>query len=87
MRRKTGLTIVEQAILLVPEFNAGALKPEYQAELRGQSARTQNNYIRGIAWYVIHFEKHLLCRYVFNCQLLGYEYSGDTAPHPTIMST
>jgi site-specific recombinase XerD len=57
MKKKTGLTIVEQAMVLVPEFKARALKLEHQVELRGQSASTLNNYIRRIALFVIHFEK------------------------------
>jgi hypothetical protein len=44
-------------MVLVPEFKARALKLEHQVELRGQSASTQNNYIRRIALFVIHFEK------------------------------
>jgi len=57
MKKKAGLTIVEQAMVLVPEFKARALKLEHQVELRGQSASTLNNYIRRIALFVIHFEK------------------------------
>ncbi len=57
MRKKTSLTIVEQAMVLVPEFKARALKLEHQVELRGQSASTLNNYVRRIALFVIHFKK------------------------------
>lgn len=57
MRRKSGLTIVEQAIETVPEFKNVAIRLEHQVELRGQSKSTLNNYIRRIALFVIRFEK------------------------------
>jgi len=57
MKKKAGLTIVDQAMVLVPDFKTRALKLEHQVELRGQSASTLNNYIRRIALFVIHFEK------------------------------
>jgi integrase/recombinase XerD len=57
MRKKTSLTIVERAMILVPEFKDRALKPEHQVVLRGQSASTLSNYIRRIALFVIHFER------------------------------
>jgi integrase/recombinase XerD len=57
MRKKSGLTIVEQAIVLVPEFEGVVRKLEQQVELRGQSKSTLNNYIRRIALFVIHFGK------------------------------
>src|SRR5690554_1898230 len=57
MRKKTSLTIVERAMVLVPEFKSRAVKLEHQVVLRGQSASTLNNYIRRIALFVIHFEK------------------------------
>lgn len=57
MRKKTSLTIVERAMVLVPEFKDRALKLEHQVVLRGQSQSTLNNYIRRIALFVIHFEK------------------------------
>ncbi len=57
MRKKTSLTIVERAMILVPEFKDRALKLEHQVVLRGQSASTLSNYIRRIALFVIHFEK------------------------------
>ena len=57
MRKKTSLTIVERAMVLVPEFKDIALKLEHQVVLRGQSKSTLNNYIRRIALFVIHFEK------------------------------
>ena len=37
MRKKSTLTIVERALILVPEFKAKALKMEHQVVLRGQS--------------------------------------------------
>lgn len=57
MRKKSGLTIVEQAILLVPEFEKVVHKLDQQVTLRGQSKSTLNNYIRRIALFVIHFGK------------------------------
>jgi site-specific recombinase XerD len=46
MRKKSGFTIVEQAIMLVPEFENVVRKLEQQLTLRGQSKSTLNNYIR-----------------------------------------
>ena len=57
MRKKTDFTIVEQAILLVPEFEKVVHKLEQQVTLRGQSKSTLDNYIRRIALFVIRFEK------------------------------
>lgn len=57
MRKKSGFTIVEQAIMLVPEFENVVRKLEQQVTLRGQSKSTLNNYIRRIALFVIHFDK------------------------------
>ena len=57
MRKKSGMTMVEQAILLVPEFENVVRKLEQQVVLRGQSKSTLNNYIRRIALFVIHFGK------------------------------
>ena len=57
MRKKSGFTIVEQAIALVPEFANVVRKLDHQVELRGQSKSTLNNYIRRIALFVIHFGK------------------------------
>ncbi|MEX2426862.1 MAG: tyrosine-type recombinase/integrase [Bacteroidales bacterium] len=57
MRKKSGFTIVEQAITLVPEFEKVVRKLEQQVTLRGQSKSTLQNYIRRIALFVIHFEK------------------------------
>jgi integrase/recombinase XerD len=55
MRRKTSLTIVEQAIVLVPEFEKSVRRLETQVTLRGQSKSTLNNYIRRIALFVVRF--------------------------------
>jgi len=55
MRKKSGFTIVEQAIVLVPEFEKVVRKLEQQVTLRGQSKSTLNNYIRRIALFVVHF--------------------------------
>lgn len=57
MRKKSGLTIVEQAIVLVPEFENLVHKLDQQVTLRGQSKSTLNNYIRRIAAFVVHFGK------------------------------
>jgi site-specific recombinase XerD len=57
MRKKSGFTIVEQAIMLVPEFEIVVRKMEQQVTLRGQSKSTLNNYIRRIALCVLHFGK------------------------------
>jgi integrase/recombinase XerD len=57
MRKKSGFTIVEQAIMLVPEFDKVVRKLEQQVTLRGQSHSTLHNYIRRIALFVVHFEK------------------------------
>ncbi len=57
MRKKSGLTIVEQAIELVPGFANVFKKLEQQVTLRGQSKSTLNNYIRRIALFVLHFKQ------------------------------
>ena len=57
MRRKSGFTIVEQAIALVPEFKKVTKRMEEQVVLRGQSISTLSNYIRRIAAFVVHFGK------------------------------
>ena len=57
MRKKTGLTIVECAIIAVPGFARVAKKLEQQVTLRGQSQSTLNNYIRRIAIISLHFDK------------------------------
>ena len=57
MRKKTSLTIVEQAIHAVPGFKNVVAKLEQQVTLRGQSKSTLNNYIRRIALFVIHFNE------------------------------
>ncbi len=56
MRKKSSLTIVEQAIHAVPGFKKAVSKLEQQVTLRGQSKSTLNNYIRRIALFVIHFQ-------------------------------
>ncbi len=55
MRKKSGFTMVEQAIALVPEFATVVRKLDQQVTLRGQSKSTLNNYIRRIALCVVHF--------------------------------
>jgi len=57
MRKKTGFTVVEQAIIVVPDFQRVVTKLEQQVTLRGQSSSTLNNYVRRIALFVIRFEK------------------------------
>ena len=57
MRKKSGFTIVEQAIVLVPEFEKVVRKLEQQVTLCGQSVSTLKNYIRRIALFVVHFGK------------------------------
>lgn len=57
MRKKSGFTIVEQAIIAVPGFENVVKKLEQQVILRGQSDSTLQNYIRRIALFVLHFEK------------------------------
>ncbi len=55
MRRKISLTIVEQAIILVPEFDGVVRKLSNQVTLRGQSKSTLHNYIRSISLYSTRF--------------------------------
>ena len=57
MRQKSDFTFVEQAIVLVPEFEKVVRKLEQQVTLRGQSRSTLQNYIRRIALFVMRFEK------------------------------
>ena len=57
MRKKSGFTMVEQAIMLAPEFENVVRKLEQQVTLWGPSKSTLNNYIRRIALFVIHFGK------------------------------
>jgi integrase/recombinase XerD len=57
MRKKSGFTIVEQAVMLVPDFESVVHKLDQQVALRGQSKSTLQNYLRRIALFVLHFEK------------------------------
>ena len=57
MRQKTGLTIVERAVIAVPGFEQVFKKLDQQVTLRGQSQSTLNNYIRRIAKISLHFER------------------------------
>ena len=57
MREKKSFTIVERAIILVPEFEGVVKRLSQQVTLRGQSPSTLNNYIRRIALFVINFER------------------------------
>jgi len=45
MRKKSGFTIVEQAIVLFPEFEKVVRKLDQQVTLRGQSKSTLQNWI------------------------------------------
>lgn len=55
MRKKTGLTIVERAVISISGFEEVCKKMEEQVVLRGQSKSTFNNYIRRIASISLHF--------------------------------
>lgn len=55
MRKKTGLNLVERAVIAVPGFEQVYQKLEQQVALRGQSESTFNNYIRRIASISLHF--------------------------------
>ncbi len=61
MKKKSGFTPIaigiEQAIVLVPEFEKVVRKLEQQVTLRGQSKSTLQIYIRRIALFVVHFGK------------------------------
>jgi hypothetical protein len=52
---KSGFTIVEKSIVLVPDFEKVVHKPDEQVTLRGQSNSTLQNYIRRIALFVLRF--------------------------------
>lgn len=54
--KKSSLTILEQAIVVVPEFEKVIKKLSQQVTLRGQSKSTLSNYGRRIALFVIHFK-------------------------------
>jgi len=56
-RKKLSPTILEQAIVLVPEFETVIKKLAQQVTLRGQSKSTLDNYTRRIALFVIHFKR------------------------------
>ncbi len=55
MRKRTSPTILEQAIIAVPDFENVIKKLSNQVILRGQSKSTLDNYTRRIALFVIHF--------------------------------
>ena len=57
MKKKTGLTIVERAIIAVPGFEGVVKKLEQQVALRGQSQSTLNNYISRTALILLNFSK------------------------------
>jgi site-specific recombinase XerD len=57
MRKRTSPTIVEQAVIAVPDFKRVLAKLNQQVTLRGQSQSTLNNYSRRIALFVIQFNK------------------------------
>jgi len=55
MRKITSPTILERAIIAVPDFEKVLTKLSQQVTLRGQSQSTLNNYGRRIALFIIHF--------------------------------
>lgn len=57
MRKRTSPTIVDRAIIAVPEFESVIKKLSNQVTLRGQSKSTLDNYTRRIALCVVHFGK------------------------------
>jgi len=57
MRKKTGLTIVEKAIITIEGFEKVVKQLDTQVTLRGQSRSTLNNYIRRIAQFALYFGK------------------------------
>ena len=57
MRKKIGLTIVEQAIASITGFEQVVKKLDHQVVIRGQSKSTFNNYVRRIAQFALHFGK------------------------------
>lgn len=57
MRKRTSPTILERAVIAVPEFEKVLDKLSMQVELRGQSKSTLNNYGRRIALLVLHFNR------------------------------
>ncbi|MFW6020248.1 MAG: tyrosine-type recombinase/integrase [Bacteroidales bacterium] len=57
MRKRTLPTILEQAIIAVPEFKNVIDKLASQVTLRGQSKSTLDNYTRRIALLVLHFNR------------------------------
>ena len=57
MRKRTSPTILERAIVAVPEFESVMKKLSDQVSLRGQSRSTLDNYTRRVALCVDHFGK------------------------------
>lgn len=57
MRKRTTPTILELAIIAVPEFENVIDKLASQVTLRGQSKSTLDNYTRRIALLVLHFNR------------------------------
>lgn len=55
MRKRTSLTVIEQAVVKVPAFKKMLVKLDQQVALRGQSPSTLSNYSRRIALFVLHF--------------------------------
>lgn len=56
MKRKITPTILERAIIEVPDFENVIKKLSVQVDLRGQSKSTLQNYSRRLALFVIHFK-------------------------------
>lgn len=57
MRKRTSPTILERAIIAVPEFEKVLRTLWQQVTLRGQSKSTLDNYGRRIALFVLHFKR------------------------------
>ncbi len=57
MKKRTSPTILERAIITVPEFEKVLTTLSQQVTLRGQSKSTLDNYGRRIALFVIHFKR------------------------------
>ncbi len=55
MSKQRGLTIVEKAIIAIPEFDKVQKRLYQQVILRGQSESRLKNYVRCIALCVLHF--------------------------------
>ena len=87
MKKKSGLTFIEKAIVLVPEFELVVRKLEQQVTLRGQSISTLQNYIRRIAFLVTgvipHFAVQVARKYEQAARLFIFQLYRQVSPrHP-----